>query len=120
MGILGNSVSLHPYFRVQAGRLDDVRALLPAFVAKTQKEPANLYYGFTLNGDEVFCREAYVDAAGVLAHLGNVGPELERMLSMASLIRLEVHGPAAELARLREPLAGLSPAWFVCDVAVDR
>ena len=118
--LLRDSVSLHPYFRVQPGRLEAVRALLPEFVAKTRREPANLYYGFSLNGDEVFCREAYSDAEGVLAHLANVGPELERMLSMATLVRVEVHGPAAELDKLRKPLGGLSPAWFACDVGVER
>jgi hypothetical protein len=27
-------------------------------------------------------------------------------------VRLEVHGPAAELDKLRGPLAGLDPQWF--------
>jgi hypothetical protein len=35
--------------------------------------PGNLFYEFTVNGDEVFCREGYADAEGLLAHLENVG-----------------------------------------------
>jgi hypothetical protein len=86
-------------------------------VEKTASEEKNLFYGFTVNGDEVFCREAYANAEGLLAHLENVGALLAEALKMADLIRVEVHGPAAELDKLREPLAHLNPAWFVEDEA---
>jgi hypothetical protein len=106
-------VSLHPYFNVHPGKLPDAKALLPAFVEKTRTEARMLFYGFTLNGEEVFCREAYDSAEGVLAHLSNVGDLLEAMLKIAELTRIEVHGPEAELAKLRGPLEDLKPAWFV-------
>jgi hypothetical protein len=32
---------------------------------------------------------------------------------MAELVRIEVHGPAAELDKLKVPLAELNPTWFV-------
>jgi quinol monooxygenase YgiN len=105
-------VSLHPYFKVHPGKLVAFKASLPAFVEKTKTEPKNLFYGFTINGDEVFCREAYTDADGILAHLENVGEMLNEALKMADLIRLELHGPAAELDKLRKPLAHLNPTWF--------
>jgi hypothetical protein len=41
-----------------------------------------------------------------------VGAMLAQALAMADLIRIEVHGPTAELAKLRVPLAHLKPAWF--------
>ena len=87
--------------------------MLPEFIAKTREEKQNLFYEFTINGDEVFCREGYVNAEALLEHLGNVQAMLEVALTMAELIRVEVHGPAAELEKLKEPLAHLSPAWFV-------
>lgn len=114
------SVSLNPYFKVHAGKLEEAKGLLREFVAKTATEPRMLYYEFTLNGDEVFCREAYTDAAGALAHLENVGPLLERMLTIAKLTRLELHGPAEELDKLRGPLGALNPAWFVYECGVQR
>jgi hypothetical protein len=117
---LERSVSLHPYFKVHAGKLDEAKALLREFVAKTATEAKMLYYEFTLNGDEVFCREAYTDAEGVLAHLENVGPLLDRMLTLASLARLELHGPVEELDKLRGPLGALNPAWFVYECGVQR
>ena len=56
--------------------------------------------------------KAYVNAEALLAHLENVSAMLAQALAMADLVRIEVHGPAAELAKLKEPLAHLKPAWF--------
>jgi quinol monooxygenase YgiN len=110
---LSNFVTLHPYFKVHPGKLDAFKAGFRAFMEKTASEEKNLFYEFTVNGDEVFCREGYADAEGLLAHLENVGALLAEALKIADLTRLEVHGPAAELEKLREPLAHLKPAWFV-------
>lgn len=114
------SVSLHPYFKIHSGRLDEARALLGEFVAKTTSEAEMLCYEFMLSGDVVFCREAYLNAEAVLAHLDNVGPLLNRMLTLAALVRLEVHGPAAELDKLRAPLSTLNPIWFTYECGVTR
>lgn len=108
-----NFVTLHPYFKVHPGKLEEFKAGLPAFIEKTATEKGNLFYAFSGSGDEVFCREGYVDAEALLAHLENVGAPLGEALKIADLTRLEVHGPAPELDKLRGPLAHLHPAWFV-------
>ncbi|MDQ6860331.1 MAG: hypothetical protein M3032_04140, partial [Verrucomicrobiota bacterium] len=54
----------------------------------------------------------YLTAEALLAHLDHVGAMLAEALKMAELIRIEVHGPAAELEKLKAPLAHLKPAWF--------
>lgn len=113
-------VSIHPYFTVHPGKLEAFKAALPAFVAKTAAEDKNLYYDFTISGEVVFCREAYVGAEGLLAHLENVGALLGELLKIAELTRLEVHGTAAELERLKAPLADLKPAWFLFECGVKR
>src|SRR5438477_5335698 len=105
MNPLSNSVSLHPYFKAHPGKLETLRSAMPAFVEKTSTEEKNLFYGFTINGDEVFCREAYADADGVLKHLDNVSALLAEALKIADLIRIELHGPANELDKLRKRLA---------------
>ena len=110
-----NFVSLHPYFKVHPGKMEMFKAGLPAFQKKTATEKGNLFYGFSSQGDEVFCREGYVDAAGLLTHLDNVGALLAEALKISELIRLEIHGPAAELEKLKGPLAHLKPAWFVME-----
>ena len=114
-----NFVSLHPYFKVHPGKLDAVRTMLPRFVGKTATEKENLFYGFSINGDEIFCREAYESAAGLLAHLDNVGALLTEMLKLADLVRIEVHGPENELEKLKSPLAHLNPAWFTLETSVE-
>ncbi len=120
MNYPANVVSIHPYFKAHPGQLAAVKALMPAFIEKTRSEKGNLFYEFTVNGDEVFCREAYVGAAGALAHLANVGPELAQISKIATLSRLEVHGPAAELDQMREPMAQMNPAWFILEAGLQR
>ncbi len=112
MSRISNFVSLHPYFKVHPGKLDQFTAALPDFIAKTASEEGNLFYDFTINGDEVLCREGYASAEALLAHLESVDALLQKALEIADLARIEVHGPAAELTKLKEPLAKLNPAWF--------
>jgi quinol monooxygenase YgiN len=114
------AVSIHPYFKVHPGKMDAARALVPKFLAKTKTEPKCLYYEFTVNGDIVFCREAYADADGALAHLANVGEILTEMIQVSDVIRLEIHGPAAELEKLKGPLAEYKPDWFVYEAGLAR
>ena len=113
MSTLSNFITLHPYFKVHPGKIEEFKAGFGAFVEKTKAEPKNLFYAFSVNGDEVFCREGYADAEGLLAHLDNIGALLAEALKIGDLVRLEVHGTAAELEKLREPLAHLKPECFV-------
>ncbi len=104
--------SLAPYFQVNEGQLDAFKALGPKFIERTRNEPGCLFYAFSFDGNVAHCREGYRDAAALLAHLDNVGALLGEALKIASIIRLEVHGPAAELAKLKGPMAKLNPQWF--------
>jgi hypothetical protein len=106
-------VSIHPYFKAKPGTMPRIKAVLAAFIAKTATEKDNLFYDFTINGDQIFCREAYRGAKGALAHLDNVAGPLGEMLKLADLTRIEIHGPAAELKKLKSPMAKLNPAWFI-------
>ena len=113
MNLPSNFITLHPYFKAHPGKIETFKAGLSAFREKTATEENNLFYDFTVNGDEVFCREGYAGAEALLAHLENVGELLTEAFKIADLTRLEVHGPASELDKLRGPLAHLKPAWFV-------
>jgi quinol monooxygenase YgiN len=114
------AVSIHPYFKIHPGKLDAAKALLPSFIARTTSEPGCLYYEFTISGDTVFCREAYRGADGTLAHLANVDALLKEMLAVSDLARLEIHGPAEEIEKLKAPLAAFNPTWFVFACGVER
>jgi hypothetical protein len=112
--------TLVPYFEVQDGQLDAFKALGPQFVDRTRHEPGCLHYGFSFSGTIAHCREGYDDAAAVLAHLDNVGALLGEALKIARIVRLEVHGPAAEIDKLRGPMAGLNPQFFVLEEGAIR
>jgi quinol monooxygenase YgiN len=106
-------VSIHPYFKARPGAMAQIKPVLQSFLARTRMEKDNLLYDFTINGDEIFCREAYRGAAAALAHLENVQEPLGEMLKLADLTRIEIHGPAAELEKLKSPMEKLNPHWFV-------
>lgn len=112
--------SIVPYFKIHDGQNSAFRALCERFVETTSSEPGCLYYGFTFDGDEAHCREAYRDAEGLLAHLENVGSLIGEALEISELARLEVHGPDEELQKLREPLAELDPQFFALEYGFRR
>ena len=105
-------VSIHPYFKVHAGKLDEFKDLLPRFISATGAEEKCCWYDFTICEDVVHCREAYQGAEGLLAHITNVEGLIGEALGISELIRIEVHGPADELEKLRGPLAELDPDYF--------
>ena len=109
-----------PYFKISDENLPKFKAMCEQFVALTQKEDRVLYYGFAFNGNTAHCREGYVDAEGVLAHLQNVGELLHQALAISELERLEIHGPAEELAKLKEPLADLNVTYFELECGFRR
>ena len=109
-----------PYFKASAGKLDAFKSLCERFLAKASTEPKCLYYGWSFNGDMIHCREGYVDAEGVLTHLDNVGSLLAEALTLAELTRLEIHGPEAELAKLRGPLAPYNPEFYTLEYGFRR
>jgi quinol monooxygenase YgiN len=113
MNQLSKAVSIHPYFKIHEGRMDDFKSLINEFIKSTSSEETCLYYDFSICGDVAFCREAYVDGDAVLAHLENVGAHIEASGAFSDMIKLEMHGPADELDKLRGPLADLPVEYFV-------
>ena len=120
MSQLSKAVSIHPYFKIHEGRMDDFKSLINKFIESTSSEETCLYYDFTISDDIAFCREAYVDGDAVLAHLANVGAHIEASGAFSDMIKLEMHGPAEELDKLRGPLADLPITYFVHVGGVQR
>ncbi|WP_193212990.1 putative quinol monooxygenase [Luteolibacter marinus] len=120
MSLPTNLVTIHPYFKTHPGKQEQAECLLRDFVDKTRGEEKCLFYEFTVLEDRVFCREGYEGAEGVLHHLDNVGEILGKMLEISELTRLEFHGPAGEIDRLRGPLGHLNPDWYVLHSGLER
>jgi quinol monooxygenase YgiN len=83
-------------------------------VEATKSEKGCVYYGWTISGDKLYCREAYVDGAAVDAHLKNAVPIVGAMLDSgaASLDKIEVHGPKAELEKCKAEGDALGAKYF--------
>jgi hypothetical protein len=104
--------TLVPYFRVRPGKLDEFKKGMQPFVERTRSEKGCVHYAWTIAGEIAHCREGYDDAASLLAHLDNVGALLGEALKIADIDRLEVHAPAAEIEKLRGPMAALKPTFY--------
>lgn len=114
------TVSIHPYFQPHEGQMAAFKKMLPAFLDATKDEEGCLFYEFTICENTVFCREAYADGNSALTHLGNVDALLKKGLEISDLLRLEIHGPAAELDKLRESLKDLPVDWFVLECGLEK
>jgi quinol monooxygenase YgiN len=110
-------VTVQPYFLVKEGEMDNVKTYLEKFVEMTKSEKDCLYYGFSICGDKIHCREGYADGDGALAHINNIGALLQEVLQsgIMELTDLQIHGPEEELAKLRQPLADLNPNYWVLE-----
>jgi len=104
-------MTIQPTFTVKDWALAE--PIMKEFVEATNKETGAVYYGWTRQGDTLFCREAYTDAAGALAHLDNVGSLVGKMLeAAASLDKIELHGPEAELEKCKEKMDGFGTTYW--------
>jgi quinol monooxygenase YgiN len=72
-------VTIHPYFEVAEGKLEEFKAIWKAMVPIVQNEEKCQFYEFSVKGNTIFCREGYDDAEGVLTHVGNVGGALQQV-----------------------------------------
>merc|ERR1712167_36222 len=92
--------------------------IMAEFVEKTKTEAGCVYYGWTKVGDKLFCREAYVDAAAVLAHLDNVGDLVGKLLESCkenALDGIQLHGPADELDKCKSTMDGFGTTYWAID-----
>jgi len=109
-----------PYFHIPEGNLNKFKAICEKFIEKTSTEPGCLYYGFSFNGNQAHCREGYESADALLTHAKSVGELFSEALEIVELTRLEVHGPAKELEKLRGSLADLNPQYFTLELGFRR
>jgi quinol monooxygenase YgiN len=115
MATQDRTVSIAPYLKAHSGKIQQAKAACDRLVEATKSEAGCLYYGFSFNGDSIFCREAYKDAEGLLAHLEHVGPLIAELQKVTDFSRIEIHGVESELAKLRKPLADFKPEYFTLE-----
>jgi hypothetical protein len=85
------------------------------------KENNCIYFGFTKCSEtKAVSKEGYRIAEGFLEHLQNIDGPLRKALDpkVGSISQIDVHGPATELNKLREPLKDFPVTyWNACDGA---
>ncbi|KAI9009281.1 hypothetical protein DFJ74DRAFT_687565 [Hyaloraphidium curvatum] len=113
-------ITLHPYFTVPDGKLDDFKAIAVDFVEATRTEPGCSHYAFSYSGNTAYCREGYDSGEALLAHLTNVDSCLQRALGVASIARVEVHGPEKEVEKVRKALEPLGAEFFILEDGFRR
>ena len=109
-----------PYFKIHSGKIPEAKKFREQMVEKTKTESGCLYYGFSFDGDQMHCREGYRNADAAIAHVENVGALLGELLKIADVTRFELHGPEAELEKLRGPFANLNPQYFKLEYGFRR
>ena len=94
-------VLIRPYFTVLDW--DKARPIMAEFVRRTGTEGRMVFYGWDIDGDTLYCREGYRDGDAANAHLKNVGSCIGELLAegVAKLNSITIHGPAAELEKVK-------------------
>ena len=90
------------------------KVAMDGLVEAAEKEGGCVYFGWTRCGDELFCREAYTSAKGLLSHLDDVwtspdakGNDITCMMQqltapgVATIVRTQIHGPMAQVQLLK-------------------
>jgi acyl-CoA-binding protein/quinol monooxygenase YgiN len=113
-------VSLSPYFKVK-----DLAKFQATWKKATDTVKAEddscLYYNWTFYTTEdgatvAHCNESYANGEAVLAHLQMADAALKECLAeSADIERLEVHGPAEEIEKLKEALAPMGCKFFAAE-----
>merc|ERR1712144_9157 len=107
-------MTIQPTFTIKDWSL--AAPIMAEFVEATKTEKGCVYYGWTKVGDKLFCREAYKNAEGVLAHLDNVGALVGKMLeAAATLDKIELHGPPAEMDQCKATMDGFGTTYWAID-----
>lgn len=104
-------VAIMPHFNVKDW--DAAKPIMEEFVTKTRTEAGFTYYGWTKCENSLVCREAYKNGEAVLAHLDNVGACIGKLLDgPAELAEISIHGPQAELDKVKEATEKLGTKYF--------
>ena len=117
---MSNVVSIHPYFKIHPGKMNEFLEICEKFTAATSTESGCLWYDFTKSGDVIHCREAYEGAEGLLEHAENVNSIIGDALGISDLIRLEIHANSDEIAKLKDPFADLNPEYFEYQLGIGK
>ena len=115
MALTDNCVTIIPHFIVKEGELDAFKAWCAKLEKVVATEEKCLFFGFSFDGDKVYCLEGYEGAQGVFEHLEVAGPHFDEGFSKVDVQKIEFHGPAAELEKLKETIDSLGAKAYTME-----
>lgn len=111
------TVAFMPFFTIKDA--ENFFEVCNLCLEKVKTESLCLGYGFSVSAgpqqNMAFCREAFLNAEGVIAHLHNIEVLFkEGLCKYGELVSLQIHGPKEELDKLRENpiIQELSPDFY--------
>ena len=105
-------IKANALFKIHDGKLEEFKNLIPFFISLVrEKDPGTLTYDWYLNEDTMECTvlESYENSQAVMAHAGNIGEHLGKVLEIADFT-IEVYGNPSE--ELKSALEGMAPKVF--------
>ena len=99
-------------FKIKEGKLEEFKQLIPVLISTVkEKDPGTLTYDWYLDENSMECvvLETYIDSQAVLAHAGNVGDHLQKVLEVANL-SIELYGNPSE--ELRNAIEAMAPKIY--------
>ena len=114
-------VTLIGWFDIRPGNATQFRKNCEAMVALRDKEPGHLASAYSFEGDEkAVSREDYENAEAVLRHM-QIGEHIyQQTRELVDITGVELHGPAAELARLQDSFKDMAPRYFATEFGFHR
>ena len=100
------------YPTIAADNVSEFKRLAAELLEAVRGEAGTLQFDwfFSDDGSQCVVRETYVGSDAVLAHIGNVGPFLGRLIELGGGLKLEVFGEPS--AKLRDAIAAFEPTIY--------
>ena len=107
--------TIHPTFTIL--KKEECMEMMKKCVEATKVEKGCLYYGWTINGDKLKCREAYIDGDAVAVHLAAAGPIIGPCLEagVLKMDKIDMDCGAEELKKFKKGGDGFGAKYFMVD-----
>ncbi|WP_298855590.1 antibiotic biosynthesis monooxygenase [uncultured Ruegeria sp.] len=114
-------VTIVGYMTVPETHADAFRKNCADMIELRNQEPGHLASAYSFGADgTVVSREDYDSADAVIRHMELGSHIFESTQSLVNITGVELHGPAAEVEKLRDLFSGLSPRYFETEFGFRR
>ncbi|MFY2822456.1 antibiotic biosynthesis monooxygenase [Ruegeria sp. MALMAid1280] len=110
------NVTIVGYMTVPATHAAAFRKNCAEMIELRHQEPDHLASAYSFGADQsVVSREDYDSADAVIRHMELGTHIFDSTRALVEITGIELHGPAAELEKLRDLFSGMNPGFFVTE-----